>query len=257
MSCYAVYLEVGEDGCCLAHVLDLPGCVVRASTRDEAVQRSPAAIREYHSWLRRHGDSARDPGEPIWVEVAAESVGYGPFDPGDAAALFQPDREPTTCEEMERTFHLMAYSRADLLALTQHLPDDLLDWQPNAESFSIRGLLRHVGNAEEWYVSRLVPPDTLPAEWVEDEALPIFEFLAMERRTAVTRLRQLTPEERAGVFHPTVWTAHPDEPWTARKVLRRFLEHEREHTEQAREILAAERARGLHTAPGPKWTPDV
>ena len=245
MSCYGAYLEVGDDGRCLAHVLDLPGCVVRAPTRDAAMQQLPAAIQEYHDWLRRHGGPAPDPGEPIRVEVAAESAGYGPFDRGDVAALFLPDREPVTGEEMEWIFHLMAYSRADLMALTQHLPDDLLDWRPSAESFSIRGLLRHVGNAEEWYVSRLVPPDTLPGEWEEDETLPILEFLEMERRTAIARLRQLTLEERAGVFYPAVWTAHPEEPWTARKVLRRFLEHEREHTEQVREILAARRRRLL------------
>jgi len=53
--------------------------------------------------------------------------------------------------------------------------------------------------------------------------------------------RQLTEEERSGIFYPTHWTQHPEEPWTARKVLRRFLEHEREHTAQVREILAANR----------------
>ena len=33
-------------------------------------------------------------------------------------------------------------------------------------------------------------------------------------------LRQLTEEERSGVFYPTLWTRHPEEPWTARKALR-------------------------------------
>jgi len=69
----------------------------------------------------------------------------------------------------------------------------------------------------------------------------MFEFLEMERRTAVARLRQLTEEERSGVFYLTHWTEHPEEPWTARKALRRFLEHERGHTAQARKILAARR----------------
>jgi hypothetical protein len=59
----------------------------------------------------------------------------------------------------------------------------------------------------------------------------------MERRTAVERLRQLARTERTKVFYPTRWTDHPEEPWTARKVLRRFLEHELEHTMQAQEIL--------------------
>jgi len=146
---------------------------------------------------------------------------------------------------MEHHFRLMAYARADLLALVQTLPDEVLDWQPAPQSLSIRRLLRHVGNAEEWYVSRLVPPETLPPEWEHDGELPTFEFLEMERRTAVTWLRQLSDEERSGVFYPTHWTQHPEEPWTARKVLRRFLEHEREHTAQIREILAARRAQLL------------
>lgn len=84
-----------------------------------------------------------------------------------------------------------------------------------------------------------MPPGTLPPEWEYDGGWPIFEFLEMERRTAVARLRQLTDEERAGVFYPVGWTDHPNEPWTARKALRRFLEHEREHTVQVREILTA------------------
>lgn len=239
MGCHAAYVEVGEDGRSMAHVLDLPGCVVRAATRDEAVRRLPEAIEAYYCWLRQHGEPAPDPGEPVQVEVVAEIAGPGPFDPGDTAALFPPDREPVTPGEMEGLFRLMAHNRTDLLGLLQDLGDDLLDWEPGAGSFSIRRLLRHVGNAEEWYVSRLVPPDTLPPEWDEDDALPIYEFLEMERRTVLGRLRQLSQEERSGIFYPVVWTDHPDEPWTARKVLRRLLEHEREHTEQVREILRA------------------
>ncbi len=236
-----VYLEIADDGTCMAHAVVLPGCFVRAPAREEALRQLPQAISAYYAWLRRHGEPAPAGDEPVEIEIAGESRGFGPFEPGDAAALFPPDRESISPEEMEWTFRLLDHSRSDLLALTQELPDDLLDWQPDTESFSIRRLLRHVGNAEEWYVSRLVPPETLPPEWEDDEALPTFEFLAMERQTAITRLRQLMPEERAGLFYPTVWTSRPEEPWTARKALRRFLEHEREHTGQVREILAARR----------------
>ena len=99
---------------------------------------------------------------------------------------------------MEVYFRLMGHARADLLALVEGLPDEMLDRQQDAESWTIRRILRHVGNAEEWYVSRLAPPETLPAEWEHDDELPVFEFLAMERRTAVDRLRRLTAEERDG-----------------------------------------------------------
>jgi len=242
MTCYPAYLEMAADGRCMLHVLDLPGCAVRAPTRDQALDQLPDAIRGYHDWLRRHGEAAPPADEPIEIEVVGESTGFGPFDPGDAAALFPPDQEPVTPEEMEHYFRLMAHARADLLALIRELPDDVLGWQPDPQSSSIRRVLRHIGNAEKWYVSRLVAPETLPPEWEHDEDLPIGEFLEMERRTALARLRRLTEEERSAVFHPAHWTQHPEEPWTARKALRRFLEHEREHTAQIREILAARRA---------------
>ena len=237
MAHYSVYLETGDEGPCMAHVVDLPGCIVRAPTRDEALRRLPEAIKEYLAWLRSHGEPVGASGDSVHIELAGESVGLGPFNRRDAAALFPPDREPLSPEGMERYFRLMAYNRADLLALTRDLPDELLNWQPYPESFSLRGLLRHVGNAEEWYVSRVVPPDSLPPEWEDDENLPVFEFLEMERRTAVDRLGKLSEEERRNVFYPTAWAYHPEEPWTARKALRRFLEHEREHIAQVRGIL--------------------
>jgi uncharacterized damage-inducible protein DinB/predicted RNase H-like HicB family nuclease len=237
----SVYLEIADDGRCMAHVLGLPGCIARAPTRDEALRRLPDAIRDTHAWLRRHGEPAPPADEPIEFEIAGESRGIGPFDPGNAAALFPPDREPVTPEEMEYRLRLLSRSRADLLALVRDLPDEILDWQPIPDSFSIRRLLRHVGDAEEWYVSRLVPPETLPPEWEHDKDLPVFEFLDVERRTAAARLRQLTEEERSAVHYPTAWAYHPEEPWTAGKVLRRFLEHEREHTAQVRGILNARR----------------
>jgi len=242
VTCYQVYLETVDDGRCIAHVLDLPGCVVREPGRDRALRRAPEAIREYGAWLRRHGEPAPPEGEPIEVALAGESAGFGPFDPGDAAALFPPDREPVTSEDMERCLRLAAHARADLLALVRDLPDEVLDWRPDPQSFSIRRLLRHVGNSGEWYVSRIVPPENLPPEWEHDDELSIFEFLEMELRTALACLRRLTEEERSGVFRSAHWTNHPEEPWTARKVLRRFIEHELEHTAQAREILAARRA---------------
>jgi uncharacterized damage-inducible protein DinB len=222
----------------MAHVLDLPGCTTRAVSREDALYKLRDAINDYHVWLHSHGEWVISLEGPIEVEVAEESVGLGPFDPGDAASLFSPDRKPLTREGMESYFRLKGYSRADLLDLVLNLPDETLDWQPGPQSFTIRSLLRHIGNAEEWYVSRFVPAETLPAEWKHDEALPLFKFLEMERRTAPDRLRQLAEPELAEVFHLTRWTQRPEELWTARKALRRILEHEREHTSQVREILA-------------------
>ena len=52
MAHYAVYLEMGVHGRCLAHVLDLPGCVVHAPSRAAALEGLPEAIRAHWAWLR-------------------------------------------------------------------------------------------------------------------------------------------------------------------------------------------------------------
>ena len=238
---YPVFVEADDEGLAMAHVLDLPGCMARGSSREQALERLAGAIRDTWSWLRRHGELAPDEGEELRLEVAGEFTGTGPFDPGDAAALYPPEREPITPAEMEEAFRHMSHARADLLALAGGVTEELLDWVPFPGHYTLRRILRHIGNADEWYVSRIVPPETLPPEWADDEEMPLPEFLEMSRRTAVERLRLLTETEREGVFFPTEWTSHPEEAWTARKVLRRALEHEREHTAQAREVLAARR----------------
>lgn len=237
MTVWTVYLEIDANGRCIGHVAELPGCFARADSRDAAERQIPNAIREFLCWLADHGEVTTE-----WhddeIRIAGITAGTGPFEHGDAAMLLPDEREPLTDADLERAIRLAGYSRADLLATVVDLDDATLDRQPAPDAMSIRQILRHIGNAEEWYVSRLVDPGRLPPEWEGDDRLPIFDFLDMERRTVVEQLRALSSNAREQVFYPTRWTRHLDEPWTARKALRRLLEHEREHLSQIREILA-------------------
>ena len=242
-SSYQAYIESDSEGNAMAHVLSLPGCFSQGTDRHKAIAALPKAVRCYNAWLQRHGRSAGRAQDAVEVAVVEEVVDVGPFAPGDAAALFRPEKEPISADEMEYRFLLMTYNRADLLELAADLQECILDFEVDSSSFTIREVLRHVGNVEEWYVSRLVDPDTLPSEWDGDDALPIFPFLEMERRTVVERLRRLTATERSKVSRPDRWTDHPEEQWTARKALRRLLEHEREHIGHVKEIIDARESR--------------
>ena len=246
MTRYPVYLEVGEEGKGFAHVLELPGCIARAETREAALEALPWAIRAYLAWLRSHGEPAPPIEEPIEIEIEYEATGLGPFEPDDAAALFPPDREPLDDQEMASCFRLMGHARSDLLTLVEDLPGEILDWEAPYLSDTglprIRGLLRHIGNAEKWYVSRVVPRATLPPEWDSDGEAPVLEYLSLVRRTAIDRLWQVDDGERSVVHYPNHWTDHPEEAWTVRKALRRFLEHEFEHTAQIRRRLSLYRS---------------
>jgi len=47
MARYAVSLEIGEDGRCMAQVPELPGCFVKAPSQAEALKALPAEIADY------------------------------------------------------------------------------------------------------------------------------------------------------------------------------------------------------------------
>lgn len=231
-----VFLEVGADGRTMAHVLHLPGCSVAAKTREDALDAVPAAIQGYRAWLGAHGEHTD--GEAGEIEVTEESREFGPFDPGDSAALFGPDRKRLLWRELDRLFRLMRYSRHDLLALIVDLPQQVL-CEEYTPGWSIEGILRHIGGAEIWYVTRIDQDWQLPnyeEHRAEDTALAWLEWT---RKASVRRLGTLSAHGRSQVFRPARYTDHPDELWTARKVFRRFLEHEREHTAQIEAILRA------------------
>lgn len=83
----------------MAHVLDLPGCFARANSRSQCLDLLVDTIHETHAWLRRHAEPAPLPEDPIIIEIAYEELGIGPFNPGDAAACFPPEREPLSERE--------------------------------------------------------------------------------------------------------------------------------------------------------------
>ncbi len=236
MTTYDIYLELNEAGNCFAHVPAIPGCMVRAKDQETAVANLPQMIRTHIERLLERDLLVEAP-DGIELNIVEIFEGSGAFDPDDFTALFSSDKEPLS--QMDLTWYLMhaAENRAELLRLTKHLPDELLVWQGREEAMSIGRILRHIARADQWYVSRLVEPGTLPAEWSEPEPESVWEFLGMVRGTAVERLHQLSEAELSAVHQPTHDTSNPDEQWTARKALRRMLEHEREHIDHIQAIL--------------------
>jgi hypothetical protein len=79
-----------------------------------------------------------------------------------------------------------------------------------------------MAESDLWYTDRL-------KQWPE---APLFR-LAATRGVALERLRALGEAELGRV------TIHEGDEWTPRKVMRRMLEHEREHIAQLRQLVEA------------------
>ena len=239
MSTIDVYLELREDGQCIAHLLALPGCFVVGRDQAAAMAKLPDAVKAYAAWSAQHGEQNKFVSEPLDFAVAETVGSTGALHPDDQAALFAPEKAPLSQSELERFLRLAAYNRADLLAAIRGLSGTMRHWRPGPNRMSIEQILRHIARADRWYVSRLWAEAEVPADWfAPDDEIPTMRFLTGMRETAVSHLRRLSTTQRNRVFTPAFRTENPTEQWSARKVMRRFLEHEREHIEHIYDNLA-------------------
>jgi predicted RNase H-like HicB family nuclease/uncharacterized damage-inducible protein DinB len=197
----------------VAHVPALPGAAARGQSVAEAKENVRVAIKEYLALLRDVGEPVPQANKDIVLEF--EEV---------ETTTFLTDYDTLRPNEMDTLFRWMAVSRQELMDLVKGLPQSALDWKADAETLPIGEVLCHLAEADLFFTDRL-------RQWPET---PLFR-LAATRGVALERLRALGEAERARV------TLHDGEEWTPRKVMRRMLEHEREHIAQLKQLIAAYR----------------
>lgn len=214
----------------MAHVPELLGCFSLEKTRKKALNKLPQKIWEHISWLKKNGEKIAQP-KKIEIEICEIQMGTCPRISGSKAAIFSFDLIPPSDKKLKQVLRRMGYNRKELLAKTKKLSNEVLDWKPNKKTRSIRETLSHVANCYWWYLSRL-------KDWKKLYSVPekyppekIFEKLDAMRTLAIQILRNLSLEDRYRINIPKKFARHKDEVWTAGKMLRRFLEHEREHIE--------------------------
>ncbi|MFX1563011.1 MAG: DinB family protein [Promethearchaeota archaeon] len=230
---WSVNLEKG-DHCWYAHIVELPGCFARGESRGEVLNSLPAAIKKYSEFLEAHG--LQQEISSLEFDVVEEIHGISELgEAGGAVALFTSDKIPVTEKELDFFLNLMQWNRQDLLTLVQALPENIQNARPMPKKWTIKETLNHIANAEEWYISRLGA--TIQKEYEMLIETPsssqhkeiIFEHLKTIRNGAIQILRKAFSKKVGGSFTRAAYTTHPKEVWTFRKVLRRFIEHEREH----------------------------
>lgn len=207
-------VELMEPGHWVAYVFELPGCFSRGNTEDEALAGIAASIADHINWLQDHGESVEG-SQSLNFEVAER---YTPSDeqlrkPSDGEiyivnAFFEDDRRPLTGNEARIVTRLLGYSRAELIEVLRF-----------GMSEEIERIVLHIGSAEWWYWDRL--DLSFPREEVPDEPLP---------RLEVTRA--FTIESIPSLVGRSDIKEKSGELWSGRKLVRRTLWHERDHTTQ-------------------------
>ena len=212
-------------------VLDLPGCYINRPSTQAAVEDAPKEIRNHLSWLQSHGEGVHVPQE-IEVTVVETVTRRGTANNGMTSAFFSNDRRRMTQEELPILLRRLEFSRQDLLELLQEVPEPAWSWRPDKREEwvstyypAIKDQAQHIAAAERWYIQKLWPvPRFAPAK------NPI-ERLERVRRFVVDTLNEHAVADGVKVVEVE------GEKWTARKVFRRLLYHERYHLGQIRAIL--------------------
>jgi len=238
---YNINLEHGERWW-YAHVVELVGCFTRDETREAALNKLPETIKHYADRLKE---------KEIPVEVldlrVSEEVNNIPMlgEAGGATALFKTDLKHVPEQELQTLLALMRLNRKELLDLVTPLGEKQIAAETIPGKWSIKQTLNHVINAEEWYTSRLgvkyqgIYETCLKVKRVPRTKQTPIEKLRLTRPCMIQALEAAYRNGLDAVFKRRAYTRYPEELWTLRKVLRRFIEHEIEHINTINKTLEA------------------
>ncbi len=220
---YHLGVEDIEPDHWVAWVFELPGCFASGQAQEDAIGTAPASIVAYFDWLAKYGHTMSGGGDTIETEIV--SVFHSFISEGDyiVNAFFDDDRRPLTENDVEQALRLLDCTRQDLLAVLQDRTSDSLTQPiPGEVQGSIHGILRHIALAERWYFGNIGLDQGAIAE------NPLIALDQVRERTR-TWLPSLVGDSRI-----LEWSR---ELWSARKVLRRTLWHERDHAQHIKVLL--------------------
>jgi hypothetical protein len=229
---FRVGLESNNEGYrTIAWAREHPGCFAYGLDQDEALSNLPPAIWDYSDWISRH--------EPTWVDTEkielAMDDSWVDYDVSDTfervdkdgytvEPFFLHDWKPLTADDIERARKLLVWSREDLLAVVENLSPAQWALKKEGERWDIASIVNHIGGAEWWYLHRL------------DLAFPRAEVPA-EPLERLQKVRACLNERLPGFVGSSQVVGKNGELWSPRKVIRRALWHERDHTLHIRKLL--------------------
>ncbi len=222
---FPVGIENNLEGRSLAWMLDQPGCYAYGESARAALSAVPRAISDYEMWInsRSNGESWLDARQ---IEINLENdwevysideafdlveVGY------EVNSWFLHDWKPLTEQDVLRSQQLLSWTREDLMSAVSGLKPGKLQVKYAGERWNIEGILKHVGGAEWWYLDRL-------GMAMAREDLPTTPFERLEV------VRDLFLETLPKLVGSKLVLGVDGEFWSPRKVLRRAVWHERDHT---------------------------
>ncbi len=210
MTINCVWEHNGNDT--LLYAIDFIGAYTRGESLEIAKAKMPGEICSYLKW------SGEDISENMEVVIVQEKDSELAIKDADSDVLFESEKAPLTAEEYEQLKALALKSAMDFLALYESIPDKSATAAAERKTFygqvprSADEMYEHTKSVNEYYFAEI--------EVDADNCGNIYEC----RKRGFEAL-----EAKPDFLQNAVIEGSYGEDWSLRKVLRRFIWHDRIH----------------------------
>lgn len=210
MTIRCIWEHNGDDS--LLYAVEPVGAYARGESLDAALKKMPSEVAAYSRW---RGQAVPD---DLKIELSGEKVSTLTIRDADSDVLLPSETPPLTAKEYEVLKALALDSAKDFLTLYESIPDKDAAAAPLRQTFygpvprTAREMYEHTKNVNAYYFGEIGVES--------DNSGTIYEcrqrgFAALESQ----------PDFLQNTFHHGCYA----EDWTLRKVLRRFIWHDRIH----------------------------
>ena len=210
MTINCVWEHNGRDT--LLYAVDFVGAYTRGETLEAAVRKMQAEICSYLKWCGKKAVTSMD------IAIVKEKVSELAICDADSDVLFESEKAPLTAEEYKKLKALALKSAQDFLALYDSVPDKNATAAPERKTFygkvprTANEMYEHTKNVNTYYFAEIAVK--------ADHDGNIYEC----RKRGFEAL-----ESNPDFLQNTVKKGSYGEDWSLRKVLRRFIWHDRIH----------------------------
>ena len=210
MTIKCVWEHNGNDT--LLYAVDYIGAYTRGESLEIAKAKIPREIVSYLKWLDE------DTIDDMEIIIVGEKDSDLVIKDADSDVLFESEKAPLTTDEYEKLKALALKSAKDFLALYESIPDKSATASPERKTFygnvprSAEKMYEHTKNVNEYYFAEI--------DVDADNNGNIYEC----RKRGFELL-----EAKVAFLNNAVVEGSYGEDWSLRKVLRRFIWHDRIH----------------------------
>lgn len=213
----------------LGYLLDLPGAFVRGKTIDQALSKVEQEAIIYQKW---RGLQPKCNVKPKVVQIHYSSL---MVEDADSEILLDLDREKMAEREFEQYIDLIKKSGFSILTIYKNTEfKNWLDETRRRKTFygdvpiSIQRIFEHIDSVQYYYLSRLSTDIEEKKGFLERREYCLKKLKAIYLRENNSKIYDIDHEN-----------------WTIRKVLRRFIWHDRIHAKSMVKILKKQKWMGL------------